>query len=152
MGISYEDLEVGSTTEVGKHTFEPAEIIAFASQYDPQPFHLSEEAGRASMFGGLAASGWHTCATMMGMLVRNMLSGSTSLGSPGIDEIRLLKPVIAGDTLTMYSKILDKRVSASRPDRGIVSTEWIGVNQHGDTVVTVRSKVLFGLRNPQPHA
>jgi acyl dehydratase len=149
MGIAYEDLEVGSATEVGKHTFTPEEIIDFASQFDPQPFHLSEEGGRASLFGGLAASGWHTCSVMMGMLVRNTLAGSTSLGSPGIDEIRWLKPVLAGDTLTMYLKIHEKRVSSSRPNVGIVSIEWVGENQRGDTVISVRSKAMFGLRHPQ---
>ena len=149
MGIAYEDLEVGSANEVGKHTFTAEEIIDFASQFDPQPFHLSEEGGRASLFGGLAASGWHTCSVMMGMLVRNTLAGSTSLGSPGIDEIRWLKPVLVGDTLTMYLKIHDKRVSGSRPDMGIVSIEWVGENQRGDTVISVRSKAMFGLRHPQ---
>ncbi|WP_323121590.1 MaoC family dehydratase [Burkholderia alba] len=152
MGISYEDLEVNSSTEVGRHTFTPDEIITFATQFDPQPFHLDEAAGKASPFGGLIASGWHTCSVFMGMLVRNVLGDSTSMGSPGIDEIRWLKPVRAGDTITMHNKILDKRVSESRPDRGIVSTEWVGVNQHGDTVITVRSKVIFGLRDPQRRA
>jgi acyl dehydratase len=84
----------------------------------------------------------------MGMLVRNRLTGSTSLGSPGIDEIRWLKPVRAGDTLRMYNSVLDKRVSKSRPDRGIVTTLWEGVNQSGETLITVRSSVLFGLRYP----
>ncbi|WP_179401806.1 MaoC/PaaZ C-terminal domain-containing protein [Burkholderia guangdongensis] len=149
MGISYEDLEVGSMTEVGRHTFEADDIIEFAERYDPQPFHLDEAAGKASPFGGLVASGWHTCAVFMGMLVRNRLKGSTSMGSPGIDEIRWLKPVRVGDTITMYQKVLGKRVSASKPDRGIVETEWVGVNQAGETVITVRSKGMFGLRHPE---
>lgn len=148
MGVSYEDLEVGRAYEVGSHTFTRDEIVHFAQQFDPQPFHLSEADGEASPFGALVASGWHTCSVMMGMLVRNMLAGSTSLGSPGVDEIRWLKPVRVGDTLTMTNAILAKRVSASKPDRGIVDTQWEGVNQHGETVVTVRAKSLFGLRNP----
>lgn len=152
MGISYEDFEVGSSIEVGKHTFTPDEIVAFAQQYDPQPFHLDEAAGKASPFGGLVASGWQTCSVFMGLLVRNLLKGSTSMGSPGIDEIRWLKPVRAGDTITMLHRVLDKRVSASRPDRGIVSTEWVGVNERGETVITVRSKGLFGLRDPKAPA
>ncbi|AOJ69456.1 MULTISPECIES: MaoC family dehydratase [Burkholderia] len=149
MGISYEDLEVGGSTEVGKHRFTDDEIVTFAQAYDPQPFHVDSEAAKASMFGGLVASGWHTCSVFMGMLVRNVLQGSTSMGSPGIEEIRWIKPVRAGDTITMYSKVLDKRLSASRPDRGIVTTEWEGVNEAGETVITVRSKVIFGLRSPQ---
>ena len=148
MGLSYEDMTVGSTTEIGKHTFTREEIVEFAQKFDPQPFHVDEAAAEASVFRGLVASGWHTCSVMMGMLVRNALAGSTSMGSPGIDEIRWLKPVRVGDTITMTNSVLDKRVSESKPDRGIVSTQWAGINQRGETVITVRSKGLFGLRNP----
>lgn len=148
MGVSYEDLEVGKSYEVGSHTFGRDEIVQFAQQYDPQPFHVSEARGEASMFRGLVASGWHTCSVMMGMLVRNFLDGSTSMGSPGIDEIRWIKPVRVGDTLTMVNSIVSKRVSESKPDRGIVETRWEGRNQHGEVVVTVSSKALFGLRHP----
>lgn len=149
MGISYEDLEVGSRHEVGTHTFTAEEIVAFAERFDPQPFHIDNAAAEASPFGGLIASGWHTCSVMMGMLVRNVLIGSTSLGSPGIDEIRWLKPVRPADTLRMFNSVLAKRVSKSQPDRGIVTTLWEGINQAGDTVITVRSNVLFGLRHPR---
>ena len=148
MGVSYEDLEVGKSYEVGSHTFGRDEIVQFAQQYDPQPFHVSEAGGEASMFRGLVASGWHTCSVMMGMLVRNFLDGSTSMGSPGIDEIRWIKPVRVGDTLTMVNSIVSKRVSESKPDRGIVETRWEGRNQHGELVVTVSSKGMFGLRHP----
>jgi acyl dehydratase len=149
MGLSYEDLEVGKTYVVGSHTFKRDEVVHFAEQFDPQPFHLSEAAGEASMFGGLVASGWHTCSVMMGMLVRNFLKDSTSMGSPGIDEIRWIKPTRVGDTLTMTNSVLGKRVSQSKPDRGIVETQWEGRNQHGELIVTVRSKALFGLRHPE---
>jgi acyl dehydratase len=149
MGLSYEDLEVGKTYVVGSHTFQRDEVVQFAEQFDPQPFHLSEAAGEASMFRGLVASGWHTCSVMMGMLVRNFLKDSTSMGSPGVDEIRWLKPSRVGDTLTMTNTIVSKRVSASKPDRGIVETRWEGHNQHGELMVIVRSKALFGLRNPE---
>nr|WP_249177316.1 MaoC family dehydratase [Burkholderia ambifaria] len=149
VGISYEDLEVGSTTEIGRYTFEPDDIKTFAQRYDPQPFHLDEEAGKASPFGGLVASGWHTCSVFMSLLIKKLGPDSTSMGSPGIDSIRWLKPVRAGDTITMLQKIHDKRVSASKPDRGIVSTEWIGINGAGDTVISVHTKVIFGLRHPQ---
>ncbi|WJF91574.1 MaoC family dehydratase [Paraburkholderia bonniea] len=148
MGMSFEDMVVGSTVEIGEHTFTRDEIVAFATQFDPQPFHLDEAAAERSMFGKLAASGWHTCSVMMGLLVRHALAGSTSLGSPGIDDIRWLKPVYVGDTIRMTNTVLDKRVSSSKPDRGIVSTQWEGINQHGETVITVRSKALFGLRHP----
>jgi acyl dehydratase len=148
MAISYEDLEVGSRDEVGTHTFTAEEIVEFAQRFDPQPFHVDAAAAHASPFGGLIASGWHTCSVMMGMLVRNRLAGSTSLGSPGIDEIRWIKPVRPGDSLRMYNSVLAKRVSKSQPDRGIVTILWEGVNQAGEIVVTVRSNVLFGLRHP----
>ncbi|SMG47291.1 MaoC family dehydratase [Paraburkholderia susongensis] len=148
MGLSFEDMEVGTTREVGKHTFTREEIVEFAQKFDPQPFHLDEAAAAESPFRGLVASGWHTCSVMMGMLVRNVLAGSTSMGSPGIDEILWLKPVRVGDTITMMNIVVDKRVSGSKPDRGIVSTRWEGINQHGETVITVSSKGMFGLRNP----
>ncbi|WP_153102126.1 MaoC family dehydratase [Paraburkholderia hayleyella] len=148
MKISFEDMVVGSTMDIGEHTFTRDEIIAFATQFDPQPFHLDEAAAERSMFGKLAASGWHTCSVMMGLLVRNVLADSTSLGSPGIDDIRWFKPVYVGDTISMKNTVLDKRVSSSKPDRGIVSTQWDGINQHGETVITVRSKAFFGLRHP----
>lgn len=153
MGLSFEDMEVGSRTEVATHTFTAEEILEFAERFDPQPFHVDEAAAKASPFGGLVASGWHTCSVLMGMFVRNVLAGSTSMGSPGIEEIRWLKPVRPGDDIKLFNSILDKRVSASRPDRGIVTTLWEGINQAGETVVTVRSKALFGLRHPgQPGA
>jgi acyl dehydratase len=148
VGLSFEDLIVGTSTEIGKHTFTREEIVEFAGKFDPQPFHLDEAAAEKSPFRGLVASGWHTCSVMMGMLVRNAFADSTSMGSPGIDEIRWLKPVRVGDTITMMNVVLDKRVSESKPDRGIVSTRWEGFNQHGEMVITVSSKGMFGLRNP----
>jgi acyl dehydratase len=148
MKVSFEDMEVGTSHEIGQHTFTREEIVEFAQKFDPQPFHLDEAAAAESPFRGLVASGWHTCSVMMGMLVRNLLADSTSMGSPGLDEIRWLKPVRVGDTITMKNVIVDKRVSASKPDRGIVSTRWEGINQHGELVVTVRSKGMFGLRDP----
>ena len=147
--IGYEDMEVGTTVEIGSHTFTRDEVVRFASEFDPQPFHVDDAAAAASPFGTLIASGWHTCSVLMGLLVRNALANSTSMGSPGVDEIRWLKPVRVGDTITMKSSILDKRLSESRPDRGLVWTQWDGINQHGETVIVVRSKAIFGLRGPQ---
>jgi acyl dehydratase len=146
MGLSFEDLTVGTRQEIGAHTFTSDEIVEFAERFDPQPFHIDEAAARASPFGGLIASGWHTCSILMAICARNLFAGSTSMGSPGIDEIRWIKPVRPGDTIRLFNSVLDKRVSTSRPDRGVVSLLWEGVNQAGETAVTVRSKVLFGLR------
>lgn len=147
MGVSFEDLEVGARTEIGAHTFTHDEIVEFAVRFDPQPFHVDEVAARASPFCGLIASGWHTCSVLMGIFARKVLDGSTSMGSPGVDEIRWAKPVRPGDTLHLFNSIVDKRVLASRPDRGIATILWEGVNQAGETVVSVRSKVIFGLRD-----
>jgi acyl dehydratase len=148
MTFSYEDFEVESAHQLGSHTFGREEIVEFASKYDPQPFHLSEEGGAASHFGGLIASGWHTCSAMMGILVRDHLSDSTSMGSPGLDNIRWLKPVRVGDTVSLTVRVLSKRVSASKPDRGLVATRWEAYNQHDELVLTVDSAALFGLRDP----
>jgi acyl dehydratase len=146
MGMSFEDFVVGAREDIGEHTFTAEEIVEFAERFDPQPFHIDESAAASSPFGGLIASGWHTCSVMMGICVRGLLVESTSIGSPGIDDIRWIKPVRPGDTIHLFNTIVDKRASTSRPDRGIVSFLWEGINQTGDTVVTVRSKVLFGLR------
>jgi acyl dehydratase len=119
----FEDFEPGRTIPVGSRTVNQDEIIAFARQFDPQPFHVDPEAAAKSMFGGIIASGWHTCSMMMRMMVDGFLSEAASLGSPGVDEIRWLKPVRAGDTLAVTTTVLDARPSSSRPDRGVVSEQ-----------------------------
>src|SRR3978361_54671 len=101
MTFSYEDFGVDDVAELSAHTFSKEEIIEFAGRYDPQPFHLSEAGGEASPFGGLVASGWNTCSAMMGILVRDMLADSTSMGSPGLDAIRWLKPGRVDDTVPL---------------------------------------------------
>ena len=148
MTYAYEDFEPGSAMVLSAHTFTREEIVEFATRYDPQPFHVSDAAGEASHFGGLVASGWNTCSAMMGILVRDMLRGSTSMGSPGLDNVRWIKPVRVGDSVRLTVRVLDKRVSKSKPDRGIVQTRWEAHNQHGELVLTVDSAALFGLRDP----
>jgi acyl dehydratase len=143
----FEDFEPGRTIPVGSRTVNQDEIIAFARQFDPQPFHVDPEAAAQSMFGGIIASGWHTCSMMMRMMVDGFLSEAASLGSPGVDEIRWLKPVRAGDTLSVTTTVLDARASSSRPDRGVVHTMWEAKNQHGETVATVNGMGMF-LRRP----
>jgi acyl dehydratase len=142
----FEDFEVGKTIEVGTRTITEEEIIAFAKQYDPQPFHVDHEAAVKSVYGGIIASGWQTCAMMMRMMVDGYLRESSSLGSPGVDEVRWLKPVRAGDTLTVTNTILDARPSASKTDRGVVHGVWHAINQHGELVVTVKGMGMFGRR------
>jgi acyl dehydratase len=142
----FEDFVVGETLEVGQHTFTEEEIITFAKQFDAQPFHIDPLAARDSAFRGLIASGWHTCSVMMSMVVSNLLGNSASMGSPGVDAIRWLRPVRPGDTLSVKLTVLASRLSASRPDRGIVSTRWQGFNQHGQPVVDLRTKIIVGRR------
>ena len=142
----FEDFEVGKTINVGSRTIAEEEIIAFARQFDPQPFHVDKVAAEKSMYGGIIASGWHTCAIMMRLMVDGFLRESASLGSPGVDEIRWLKPVRAGDTLSVTTTALEARPSESKPDRGVVFTEWRAVNQHGELVATVKGRGMFGRR------
>lgn len=120
----YEDFEVGETREFGRYEVTADEIKAFAREFDPQPFHLDEEAGRNSILGGLCASGWHTCAMLMRMMVDGYLGSSASLGSPGIDEVKWLKPVFPGEVLAARYTVLAKRLSSKTPETGIVTMRW----------------------------
>ncbi|MEO8839224.1 MAG: MaoC family dehydratase [Herbaspirillum sp.] len=142
----FEDFPVGRKVEVGSHTFTEEEILAFATQFDPQPFHVNKEAAKNSIFGGLIASGWHTLSTMMRLMVDGFLNESASMGSPGVDQIRWIKPVHPGDTIQVSSVTLESRPSTSKPDRGVVISEWRAVNQHGELVCTSRGMGMFGRR------
>ncbi len=138
-----EDFHVGHVIEIGQRNVTAEEIIAFASQFDPQPFHLSEQAGRRSIYGSLIASGWHTVALVMRMSCDAYLLDSRSMGSPGIDELRWLKPVRAGDTIRARFEVIEVRPSKSRPDRGIVVSEWRVFNQHDELVMTMNGMGMF---------
>jgi acyl dehydratase len=142
----WEDFEVGDVTELGPVTVTAEEIVEFASRYDPQPFHLDEEAGRTSPFGGLVASGWHTTALFMSMFVRAILLDSASLGSPGVDEIRWRAPVRPGDTLTGRTTITDVQPSSTNPGRGTVFTTNEVYNQDGVLVMTMKARGFFARR------
>ncbi|HEY8025372.1 MAG TPA: MaoC family dehydratase [Burkholderiaceae bacterium] len=142
----FEDFVVGETITVGSRTVTEEEIVVFAKQFDPQPFHVDKEAAAQSMFGGIIASGWHTCSLVMRLMVDGFLKDSTSLGSPGVDEVRWIKPVRGGDTLTVTTTILDVKASGSRPDRGVVWTEWRATNQNGELVATIKGMGMFGRR------
>jgi len=132
-----EDFHPGETIELGSRSVDRDEIIEFARKYDPQPFHVDEEAGRRSIYGGLIASGWHTVAMLMRLLVDTVASRSAGMGSPGIDEIRFLKPVRPGDTLSARMIVLDVVPSRSKADRGHVRASYEVFNQHGDKVMTM---------------
>lgn len=142
----WEDYEAGAAYELGSQTVSEAEIIAFATQYDPQPFHVDPAAARESMFGGLIASGWHTCAIAMRMIVDSYLNPQTSLGSPGVEQVRWLKPVRPGDTLAGHMHVIDKRESRSKPDMGLLTNEASLENQHGEAVLTIRATNLIRRR------
>ncbi len=147
----YEDLKVGSTAQFGNYVVTREEVIDFATKYDPQPFHLDDEAAAQTYFGRLSASGWHTGAMMMAMMVANMQGHepTASLGSPGLDELRWIKPVYPGDTLRMESTLLEKRRSASRPEMGITKTRSTVFNQHDEPVLSVIANALIRVRDPQ---
>ena len=144
--LYFEDFTVGSKRDLGSHLVTEEEILAFARQYDPQPFHVDKDAAQNSIYKGLISSGWMTCSIMMRLLVDNMTSKSASMGSPGVDEIRWLKPVYAGDTLSVSLVVLDARASTSKPDRGVIHTQWEATNQRGELVCTVKGMGMYGRR------
>ena len=142
----FEDFIPGNIIELGSRTISESEIIEFASQFDPQPFHIDKAAASHSIFGGVIASGWHTCGIIMRMVVDGFLNDSTSMGSPGLEEVRWILPVRPGDTLTVTAQTLESRPSSSKPDRGVVLTEWRAVNQDDKLVCTIKGMGMFGRR------
>lgn len=145
--IYFEDLAVGTETYFGSYEVTREEVLEFARKYDPQPFHLSDEAAAKTHFGRLAASGWHTTAMTMAVIARHVVDHQQAgLGSPGIDELRWRKPVFPGDTLHVYGKIIEKTPSRSRPEMGSFRTENRVENQNGDPVLTFTSIVLIRRR------
>src|SRR4029079_8109035 len=142
----FEDYVVGSTYEYGTATVDLREAVAFAEQFDPQPIHIDPVAAAQGPFGGLIASGWHTAALMMRLFVDHYLSNVASLASPGIDELRWIKPVRPGDTLRIRVTVTEARRSRSKPDRGIVRTLIAVLNQRGETVLTMNAMNLLRCR------
>jgi acyl dehydratase len=134
----FEDYVAGSVHEFGTVVVEEAEVIAFARRFDPQPFHIDPEAAKDSMFGSLIASGWHTGSLMMRLVVDHYLSSVASLGSPGVDELRWLKPVRPGDELSVRVTIVETKRSRSKPDRGIIHSFMEVLNQAGETVMSMK--------------
>jgi acyl dehydratase len=132
-----EDLRVGTTIELGETSVTESDILAFGERYDPQPFHVDPEAATGSVFGGLIASGWQSCALYMRLFAVGVLNRTTSLGSPGVDELRWLGPVRPGDILVGRVEVLENRSSRSKPDRAILVTRGTLTNQHGDHVLSL---------------
>ena len=145
--IYFEDLVVGAERSFGSYEVTREEVIEFASKYDPQPFHLSDEAAAKTHFGRIAASGWHTAAMTMAVIARAVVNEEQAgLGSPGIDELRWLKPVYPGDTLHVRGKIVEKRPSNSKPEIGSFRTETTVTNQDEVPVMRFTSIVLIRRR------
>jgi acyl dehydratase len=146
----FEDLQVGRSASFGRYEVTREEVIEFARKYDPQPFHLDEEAAAKTHFGRLSASGWHTCAMTMAMLVANMKDNrQAGLGSPGIDELKWKKPVFPGDVLRVESELIDKRRSRSRPEIGLTKARVRVLNQNDEPVLEMVSNGMVALRDPQ---
>ncbi|RXD03750.1 MaoC family dehydratase [Sphingomonas sp. UV9] len=149
----FEDIAVGGTASFGHYAVTREEVMDFAAKYDPQPFHLSDDAAAQTHFGRLSASGWHTCAMTMSMLVGYLKANrQAGLGSPGIDELKWLKPVYPGDTLRCESEVLEKRVSASRPEMGIFKSRMRVFNQDDVMVMTFVSNGLVATRPTEASA
>ena len=144
----FDDYSVGERFEFGSYTVTEEEIIDFARRYDPQPFHLDHEAAKASHFGGLVASGWMTTAVLMRLLCDHYIPRVSSMGSPGVDEVRWLEPVRPGDTLHVRTEVLECRPSRSKPDRGVLRGRHELVNQQGRVVATVLGMGMYR-RRPQ---
>jgi acyl dehydratase len=142
----FEDFEPGQDIDLGTCTVTEDEILAFARRFDPQPFHVDEAAAKESPFGELIASGWFTGSLFMRMYVDELLTDAASHGSPGIEELRWLRPVRAGDQLTGRVTVVETRPSEKRPDRGTVFARSELVNQSGEVVMSLRSRGLFGRR------
>jgi len=145
--IYFEDFVPGAVATYGPRTVTRQEIIAFASEFDPQPMHLDEEAAKRTMLGGLSASGWHSCAIMMRLLCDGLALHSSSIGAPGVDEVKWLKPVRPGDSLSARVTVLDKRAPKTRPHMGFVQFRCEMLNQHGEVVLEANYPGMFAKRN-----
>jgi acyl dehydratase len=143
----FEDFKVGDVVEAGSRTVTKEEILAFAREFDPQPFHTDEAAATQSIYGGLIASGWHSGSMLMRMFYEAVFREAASMGSPGIDELRWLKAVRPGDTLRFRATVLEATPSRSKPDRGLVRTFCELLNQNGEVVMSLKP-VNFIRRRP----
>jgi acyl dehydratase len=146
--LHYEDFELGESRDFGRYEVTAEEIKSFAREFDPQPFHLDEKAGRASLLGGLCASGWHTGAMLMRMMVDGYLGRAASLGSPGLDELKWLKPVYPAETLTGRYTVLARRQSTKNPEMGIITMRWEVFSGSGEKKMDVTGINLIKVRSP----
>ncbi len=143
--MKFADFHVGQVIEAGPRRVEEEEILRFAEAYDPQWFHVDREKARMGAYGGLIASGWHTCSIAMRLSVDAVLAGSDTVGSPGVAYIKWLNPVRPGDSLTLRAEVLETRRSSSKPNLGIMRWRWRLFNQHGEDVLESEATSLFEL-------
>jgi len=143
----WEDIKEGEVVELGSSTMDKESMIAFAREFDPQPFHTDEKAAEGSIYGGLIASGWLTGSTLMRLFYEGFLKDSASMGSPGIDELRWLKPVRPGDMLSARLTVTEKMPSRSKPDRGLIRSLMEVLNQDGEVVMTTKGVNFFRRRS-----
>lgn len=143
----WDDIKEGEVVELGSRTLDKERMLAFAREFDPQPFHTDEKAAEASIWGGLIASGWLTGSVLMRIFYDGFLKDTASMGSPGLDELRWLKPVRPGDTLSARLIVLETAASRSKPDRGIVRSLMEVLNQHGEIVMTTKGVNFFKRRS-----
>lgn len=146
--IHLDDLAPGQVYALGRRVLGEDEIVAFAREWDPQAFHLDHEAALASIYSGLIASGWHTVCVFMRLFADGLLLRAEAMGSPGVDELRWLRPVRPGDTLEARLEVLEVRPSRSRPDRGAARLRCVMTNQDGDDVLTMLATLMFRRRPP----
>jgi acyl dehydratase len=149
----FEDFAPDMVIEYGPRLVTREEIVAFAAEFDPQPMHLDEEAARASILGGLAASGWHTCCLLMRMACDSFVLDSSSMGAPGVDEVSWLKPLRPGTHIMLRTTVLETRVSNSRPEMGFVKARMDVLGDEGEPVMTLTTSMIMGRRDaPQAAA
>jgi acyl dehydratase len=142
----YEDFAPGMVIEHGPRPVTREEIVAFAAEFDPQPMHLDEEAARNSILGGLAASGWHTCALLMRMACDSFVLDSNSMGAPGVDEVKWLKPLRPGTNITLRAEVLETRISKSRPERGFVKLRMDILDEDGAAIMMLTTSMIMAVR------
>jgi acyl dehydratase len=150
MAIKYywEDFAPGRVFETPTRTLAEEDIVRFAREYDPQSFHTDAEAARASPFGGLIASGWQTCSVTMRLMCDGYLLETSCVGSPGLEELRWLKPVRPGDTLRLKATVVESTPSGKQPNRGTVLFRWHTLNQNDEVVLSMRGRQMFLRREP----
>ena len=150
--LHWEDFQPGAVAVYGPRLVTREEIVAFAAEFDPQPMHLYEAAASATMLGGLSASGWHSCCLLMRMIADGFILDSSSMGGPGVDEVRWLKPLRPGTHVRIRSTVLDTRTSSSRPEMGLVKFQFEMLDAADTILTTLTTTLMFGRRQPEVRA